>query len=1163
MANIFDIPKELLKSFFSVKDELANVEGMSQKNLKAFLEHSSISKFLKYRTYIEDEDKVGIYTMADGKKGIIFRVFPSPSSSATTEEAVYNLVDMLREKDTHIFLNTFASRNISYLLDDFKELHKCNVNVDNVNILKEMVDRTYTFLENGVNESIIGRFDNRIRDFVSTIGILFPKDTKDETIKQIYHQTIGNLSRLHPILFKGTHLIRMLREMMNPGKDMRSWQNLFDTHRVMNKQVTSTDTKIRTNDDNATIEVGEKWKYRVFTTKQYPSDKVIINNFDLYNLFFDRFRDNKQTPIPCPFYTSLVIKIDHVEKIKEKALAKSRDDLIKVGKLNRQLREADPDLSGRRTEAKRTIKLLTQDHELLHHGMFSITLMDESLDKLDKYSKVLKNRFSSSDWMLEEEKFGNIALFVLLYSLPLQEDRIVTKELDRFDLIFTSNCSGIAPLLGNFSNNRMMVPMFDGNWELIPYDNFNGDNYNEAKTGATGAGKSYSQAFVHIMKLAAGIKQRVIDRGRSYSRFAEVIGGTVIDVERQKDISMNFFTKPALLLKLDENGQETDEPVINIDKNGNKLYLLHPIEVEAIVPIIGLMVGLNFVLSGKIESSSDATDKSYLSSIITKAVIGAFARHQFQTNLEHVRHIILDYQQQEKESGNQVISELLLKVYHGLFDFADPMGAHYIKFNTPNNLNLEKDYVVLETSGLEGTILKVVAVTLASAIRAEFWKEGPIRKKSLDIDEGWKYIDDQIVIKIFDDNGRTFRKSLSSQSFITQSIEDFDTNDSTRALFKSSFHKFLLSQDPKGINRVTASDGFFPLSAFERRMFNSVSNKKPDWGEALYLSKNTPTQALLIKACPEVFWLISAADPEGNVVFNKLQKKYNLTLIETIRYLSEKDKNKELSHNDLIHTAKNYNKTKLLSEMKLKDYWKEELNAAFLEDRIQIKLEPIAALKNQEFVAYEVFSQIAHNDNSISSYGVFYKYIKEFEQEFQFFEHVLHKTFKYFTKEENNDINLHINVNSNNIINTEYQYLLFDLIKLYNVADRLTIEVKDVMTDDNSKELSDFIQKCHDMGIFIIIDNIYKSYQKIHFLIEMPWDGFKVDGSIIKTIDSNEAEFYIFNMLIDIALKSPLEKAIYFNKIETKKELKYLTGYPHQESFYIQGAYLKHETIVF
>ena len=1161
MASILDIPKELLKSFFSVKDEIANVEGMSQKNLKAFLEHSSISKFLKYRTYIE-ENNIGIYTMADGKKGIIFRIFPSPLSSSITEKAVYNLVDMLREADTSIFLNTFASRNISYLLDDFKEIHHCNVNVDNVNILKEMIDKTYTFLENGVNESIIDRFDNRIRDFVSTIGILFPEDTTDKEIRQIYNQTLGNLSNLHPILFKGEHLIRMLREMINPGKDMRSWENLFDTHRVMNKQVTSTDTKIRTNDEDSTIEVGEKWKYRVFTTKQYPSDKVIINNFDLYNLFFDRFRDNKQTPIPCPFYTSLVIQIGDITKLRTKALAKSRDDLTKVGKLNRQVREADPDLSSRRTEAKRTIKLLTQDHELLHHGMFSVTLMDESLDNLDKYSKVLKNRFSSSDWVLEEEKFGNIALFVLLFSLPLQEDKIVTKELDRFDLIFTSNCAGIAPLLGNFSNSRMVVPTFDSNWQIIPYDNFTGDSYNEAKTGATGSGKSFSQAYTHIMKLTAGIKLRIIDIGRSYGRFAEVIGGTVIDVEKQKDISLNFFTNPPLLLEVDENGKETDKPVISIDENGNKLYLLHPTEIEAIVPIIGLMVGLNFILTGKVESSSDATDKSYLSSIITKAVIGAFARHQFQTNLEHVRNIILDYQQQEKELGNQAIADLLLKVYHGLFDFADPKGAHYVKFNTPNNINLDKDYIVLEASGLEGTILKVVVVSLASTIRAEFWREGVTRKKSLDIDEGWKYKDDELVIKILDDNGRTFRKSLSSQAFITQNIEDFDANDSMRALFKNSFHKFLLSQDPKGINRVTAPDGFFPLNPLEKRVFNSVANKKPDWGEALYISKNSPAQALLIKTCPEIFWLISAADPQGSAIFNKTQKKYNLSLIETIRYLSEKGKNKELSHTDLIQLATNYNETRLLSESKLKEYWKQEIDDAIAKDRVQIKLEPIISLKESQDVSYEVFTQIKHNDNSISSYGVFYQYVEMFEKEMIFFQHIMNKTFKFFTREENLNTHFHINISAKHVENKEYEKLLFELIYLYHVEDRLIIEIKDITHHDNSKELSSFIEKCHDIGTKVLIDNIYKSYHKINILIELPWDGIKIDGAIIKDVGSDEAITYIFKMLIDLAFAKSIKKDVYLNKIETTHDVEKFKKYPHQEHFYIQGAYVKHEKII-
>jgi len=780
--------------------------------------------------------------------------------------------------------------------------------------------------------------------------------------------------------------------------------------------------------------------------------------------------------------------------------------------------------------------------------------MEKDEDKLNEYSTVIKDRFAKNkNWFIEEEKFGNVALFVFLYSLPLQHHEFVETFLKRFDILFTSNTAAIAPLLGNVASSRMLIPYLDRNGQLVPYDNFNGDNYNEFKTGASGAGKSYSQAFSHTMKLAAGVKQRVIDNGHSYRRFCNVIGGTYIDVGGNASISMNFFTKANTAKVLNEFGEDTDEEVLVKDSSGQLKKTLHREEVAGIVPIIGLMLGLDFVASGKEQNSQDATDESFLSSKISQAVIETFIRHQRNGKLEHTREIIKEYYEEEKLLGNKHQAELLYSSYAGLFDFADPKGSEYIKFNTPDNLDLTKDYVVLDTLGLKGKILDIVTVSLAFKVKSEFWKEGIKRRKALDIDEGWNFKDKPLVIKILEDNARTFRKSKSGQGFITQGIQDAMDNSSMMALFGSSFHKFLLSQDSKEIKKIAQST-FFPLSNYEERLFSSVENKKPYWGEAMYISKRTGSNAFVIKTSPKVHWLCAGADPDGNTLFDNIQKKYNLSTIETVRYLSKKDENSNLSENDLLYYAKNYSEQDNLDEVEEKRYWKEELESAIKENRFLVKFEEITSFDG-ESKSYESFMQLKHNDETISNFPKFIKYAKEFNLEDKIFEIMLKKCFKYFEDKEDS---FHLNLNTDEIRSTILMDILTTKISEYNIQNKLVLELKETDTNQNFEELKEFIDKFQKLGVRIALDNVGLHYHKMSYIFSLNCDMVKVEGDLIDDSKVNEGAKRALELIIGLC-KEASNKKIIATRVEKEEELDFLRGL----NFDMYQGYINKEKTIF
>ncbi|MDD3834750.1 MAG: EAL domain-containing protein [Sulfurimonas sp.] len=1155
MSKIIDLSKELLSILFAPKEELKQTQGLSQKNLRAFLEQKGISEFLLYRYYQEQANGLGIYHMADGRKGFILRVFPTALSSKSIEDSMFSLVDTLSEEGTVIQFGTFASRNISHLLDNFKHLHHCNVNVDNVSILKELVDDTHDFLKSGIKDSLVKGVDFRVKDFVSTISILFPEGTKDRYIYQVYNQALGNLRNLAPTNFSGDSLVKMLKEMLNPSKDLESWNSGHDRHKVMNHQIASLGETVKTTKDTDYFEVGNEWKYRVLTTKQFPNSSTILSGYDFYNLFFDRFGSSVQIPLPCPFFTTLTVVVENVDDAREKATNKSRNDIKNVRKLKRDVREQHPELDDRLKEAVNNIKLIEQQNQTPHKAMFQVTIMENNMDNLDKYTKIIKERFRAKDWHIEEEKIGNVSLFAFLFSLPLQHNDKVEKFLKRFDILFTSNTAAIAPLLGNIAVNRMMIPYVDRNGQIIPYDNFAGDSYNEAKTGATGSGKSYSQAYAHIMKLSAGVKLRVIDNGASYKRFCQIIGGTFIDIGGNPDISLNMYTRANVAKIKDKDGGETNEPLLVELNNGEMVKTLHSEEVDGIVPIIGLMVGLNLITTGKEQSASDATEESYLAGKIKSAVIETFLVHQHEAKLEYTKDIIFRSAREEKENDNLRQAELLYNVAVGLFDFADVKGSHYKKFNTPNNLDLKKDYVVLETLGLKGIILDVVLVSLAFSIKSEFWKEGISREKSLDIDEGWMYKDNEIVIKILEDNARTLRKSLSGQAFITQGIEDFSANPSMQVLFSSSYHKFLLAQDKKEIEKV-AGGKFFPLDTYEKRVFESVANKKPYWGEACYMSKTSPANVFIIKASPKTHWVSAGADPAGNKLFDDVQKKHGLSIIETVRFLVLREKHPNANTNEMLYKAKTYSEVDRMKGDEEKRYWEEEIPSAIKEKRIEVRAEPIYLTEENKSVGYEVFSQIRHGDGTKSSYPIISEWVKQFGLSNEFNMKVYNKAFSYF---EDGDKDIYINMDTLELQDDEHIENFIKTAISYRLEKKIVIELKDTQNNNNIDQLIDFIKKVKSYGMRVAIDNVGLHYHKMSYLVALDIDYINVDKDLL-TAKKESASEDILKMIIASAKYSEKQKKVVALKVETAQELEEVK---RRGIEYYQGWLLKGEHIVF
>jgi len=167
-----------------------------------------------------------------------------------------------------------------------------------------------------------------------------------------------------------------------------------------------------------------------------------------------------------------------------------------------------------------------------------------------------------------------------------------------------------------------------------------------------GEQKVIAMADFITMSLAKGYKIRVIDSLPSYQRLCSLFGGQYQGFTEEENVCLNFFTD--ILTKKDF---ETNQEIMERGEDGQLYPIIAEEDISTIVPIIGMMCGVNIVASG----SSIAADVNtgvktrYLSSRFEEAIRISFKSRGRNAGMKEVRDYLKEVYETRKvefEEGN-------------------------------------------------------------------------------------------------------------------------------------------------------------------------------------------------------------------------------------------------------------------------------------------------------------------------------------------------------------------------------------------------------------------------------------------------------------------------------------------------------------------------------
>jgi PAS domain S-box-containing protein/diguanylate cyclase (GGDEF)-like protein len=195
--------------------------------------------------------------------------------------------------------------------------------------------------------------------------------------------------------------------------------------------------------------------------------------------------------------------------------------------------------------------------------------------------------------------------------------------------------------------------------------------------------------------------------------------------------------------------------------------------------------------------------------------------------------------------------------------------------------------------------------------------------------------------------------------------------------------------------------------------------------------------------------------------------------------------------------------------------WTKKIKEAVLNDTITPVFQPIVNNHNNLWEKYEALVRIKDEDELISPY-FFLEISKKTKYYTEITKIMIKKSFEVF-KDKN--VEFSINLTIDDIINSDINKYIIDMLKTYNNGSRVVFEIVETESIQNFEQIQGFIEKVKYYGCKIAIDDFGTGYSNFEYLLKLKADYIKIDGSMIKDIDTNKNTQLIVSTIIDFAKK--------------------------------------------
>jgi len=194
--------------------------------------------------------------------------------------------------------------------------------------------------------------------------------------------------------------------------------------------------------------------------------------------------------------------------------------------------------------------------------------------------------------------------------------------------------------------------------------------------------------------------------------------------------------------------------------------------------------------------------------------------------------------------------------------------------------------------------------------------------------------------------------------------------------------------------------------------------------------------------------------------------------------------------------------------------WTNKLRNAIKSDNLVPYYQAIVNNKTGKWEKYESLVRMIDEDGKIISPFFFLEIAQRTKYYETLTKTVIKKSFDTF---KDSDKEISINLTIKDIINPNIQHYLCDMLESYNLDNRLVFEIVESEGIENFDEVIEFIDKVKTHNCKIAIDDFGTGYSNFNYLLKLRADYIKIDGSLIKHLDTDKNAMILVKNIVGFA----------------------------------------------
>lgn len=194
--------------------------------------------------------------------------------------------------------------------------------------------------------------------------------------------------------------------------------------------------------------------------------------------------------------------------------------------------------------------------------------------------------------------------------------------------------------------------------------------------------------------------------------------------------------------------------------------------------------------------------------------------------------------------------------------------------------------------------------------------------------------------------------------------------------------------------------------------------------------------------------------------------------------------------------------------------WTKKLNWAIENNKIGPFFQPIFDNKTSKIVSAECLIRLRDEENKIISPYHFLTIAKKSKLYSKLTKIMIQKSCQYF---EHLECDFSINLSVEDVLDIEIVEYISKSIQKYNVSNKIILELLETEEIENYEEVSIFISEMKTLGCRVAIDDFGSGYSNFEYLLKLNVDYIKIDGSLIKNLETDRNALIVVETIVDFA----------------------------------------------